>query len=83
MADWYKKGLIDPQMATRDTDDMISTISGGQAGAFLGAWYGPDYPLPDSYKLEGGSKWKPYVVAQNDDGSVNAYNLNPTTFHVQ
>ena len=48
MADWYKKGLIDPQMATRDTDDMISTISGGQAGAFLGAWYGPDYPLPDS-----------------------------------
>ena len=82
MADWYKKGLIDPQMATRDTDDMISTISGGQAGAFLGAWYAPDYPLPDSYKLEGGSKWKPYVVAQNDDGSVNAYNLNPTTNYV-
>lgn len=82
MADWYKKGLIDPQMVTRDTDDMISTISGGQAGAFLGAWYGPDYPLPDSYKLEGKAKWKPYVVAQNEDGSVNAYNQNPTTNYV-
>ncbi len=82
MADWYSKGLIDPQMATRDTNDMIATISGGQAGAFLGAWYGPDYPLPDSYKLEGGSKWKPYVVGQNEDGSVNAYNMNPTTNYV-
>lgn len=55
LADWYQKGLIDPQFATRtDTNTMAALFSGGQAGAVFAGWnfgyYVTDFPAnnPDA-----------------------------------
>ncbi len=40
LADWYQKGLIDPQFATRSAlGAMDAVITGGQTGAFFAPWW--------------------------------------------
>lgn len=77
VSELYKKGLIDPQMAVRKGDDVTSLIVNGQAGAFFGPWWAPDYPLNDAKKLNGNVQWTPYIAPANEDGSVTAYTQNP------
>ncbi|WP_010239836.1 extracellular solute-binding protein [Clostridium arbusti] len=76
VADLYKKGLIDPQLAARKGDDVTSLIVNGQAGAFFGPWWSPDYPLNDAKKLNVNAKWMPYIAPVNSDGTVTAYTQN-------
>lgn len=75
IADLYKKGLIDKQFAIRT--DTTSVIVSGQAGAFFGPWWAPDYPLNDAKKQNLKVQWTPYIVPVNGDGSVTAYTQNP------
>lgn len=77
LADWYKKKLIDPQIAVRD--DIESTIVNGQCGAFFGPWWAPDYPLNDAKKVDENADWKPYVISENGDGSITAFTQNPAS----
>lgn len=79
IADLYKKGLIDPQIAARKGDDITSLIVNGQAGAFFGPWWSPDYPLNDAKKLNPNVKWTPYIAPVNSDGTVTAYTQNPAS----
>lgn len=77
VADLYKKGLIDPQIAARKGDDITSLIVNGQAGAFFGPWWSPDYPLNDAKKVNPKAQWTPYIAPVNSDGTVTAYTQNP------
>jgi putative aldouronate transport system substrate-binding protein len=77
VSELYKKGLIDPQMAVRKGDDVTSLIVNGQAGAFFGPWWAPDYPLNDAKKLNGNVQWTPYIAPANEDVSVTVYTQNP------
>lgn len=77
LADWYKKGLIDPQMAVRDS--IESLIISGQAGAFFGPWWSGDYPLNSAVKKNPKADWKPYIISKNGDGKITAYTQNPTS----
>lgn len=79
LSELYNKGLIDPQMAVREGDDITSLIINGQCGAFFGPWWAPDYPLNDAKKLNTDAQWKPYIVPQNEDGSITAYTQNPAS----
>lgn len=79
IADLYSKGLIDPQMAVRKGDDITSLIVNGQAGAFFGPWWAPDYPLNDAKKLNKDAQWVPYIAPVNEDGTVTAYTQNPVS----
>lgn len=75
----FKKGLIDPQMAVREGDDITSLIINGQCGAFFGPWWAPDYPLNDAKKLNPDAQWTPYIAPVNEDGTVTAYTQNPAS----
>jgi len=79
VAELYKKGLIDPQMAVRKGDDVTSLIVNGQAGAFFGPWWAPDYPLNDAKKLNANAQWTPYIAPANEDGTVTVYTQNPVS----
>lgn len=79
VSELFKKGLIDPQMAVREGDDVTSLIINGQCGAFFGPWWAPDYPLNDAKKLNPDAQWTPYIAPVNEDGSVTAYTQNPAS----
>ncbi|MWV42183.1 extracellular solute-binding protein [Paenibacillus sp. HJL G12] len=75
LADWYKKGLIDPQMAVRDS--IESLIISGEAGAFFGPWWSADYPLNDARRQNNSADWKPYIISEDGSGEITAYTQNP------
>ena len=79
LSELYKEGLIDPQIAVREGDDVTSLIINGQCGAFFGPWWAPDYPLNDAKKLNPDAQWAPYIAPANEDGSVTAYTQNPAS----
>ncbi|MDN6899508.1 ABC transporter substrate-binding protein [Oenococcus sicerae] len=75
LASWYKKGLIDPQMAVRDS--IESLIISGKAGAFFGPWWSGDYPLNSAKQKDPKADWKPYMISKNGDGKISAYTQDP------
>lgn len=75
LADWYKKGLIDPQLAVRDS--IESLIASGEVGAFFGPWWSSDYPLNDARKMDGNADWQPYIISSDGSGVITAYTQNP------
>lgn len=79
LSELYKKGLIDPQLAVREGDDVTSLLVNGQCGAFFGPWWAPDYPLNDAKKLNADAQWTPYIAPVNEDGTITAYTQNPAS----
>lgn len=58
LADWYKQGLIDPEMGIRQ--DASEPIINGTSGIFSGGWWMGYAALPD-------------VIANNPDANFQAY----------
>lgn len=77
LADWYEKGLIDQQLAVRDS--VESVITSGEAGAFFGPWWSADYPLNDARKNDAKADWMPYIISGDGSGTVTAYTQNPAS----
>lgn len=70
LADWYKKGLIDPEVGTRDnTGDPINA---NQTGIFFGPWWSGGYGNGDSFKNDPTANWQAYPV-YTDDGKWNTH----------
>lgn len=70
LADWYKKGLIDPEVGTRD--NVGDPINANQAGIFFGPWWAGGYGNGDSFKNDPTANWQAYPV-YTDDGKWNAH----------
>jgi putative aldouronate transport system substrate-binding protein len=77
LADWYKKGLIDPQLAVRKSIEDL--IIGGQTGAYFGPWWTPDYPLNSAKQKNANADWAPYIISKDGSGSITAYTQNPAS----
>ncbi|MBP3039026.1 extracellular solute-binding protein [Bacillaceae bacterium Marseille-Q3522] len=75
LADWYEKGLIDPQVAVRDSIESI--IISGQVGAFFGPWWSADYPLNSARQKNPNADWQPYMISNDGSGTVTCYTGNP------
>jgi putative aldouronate transport system substrate-binding protein len=75
LADWYNKGLIDPQLAVRESIEAL--IASGEAGAFFGPWWSSDYPLNDARKMNENADWQPYIISKDGSGEITAYTQNP------
>ncbi|WP_438349799.1 ABC transporter substrate-binding protein [Paenibacillus sp. FA6] len=75
LADWYKKGLIDPQLAVRDSIEAV--IISGEAGAFFGPWWSSDYPLNDAKRQNNNADWQPYIISKDGSDKIIAYTQNP------
>jgi multiple sugar transport system substrate-binding protein/putative aldouronate transport system substrate-binding protein len=65
LADWYKKGLIDREMGTRDNSG--EPIQANQVGIFFGPWWSIGYGNLDSFKNDPTANWQAYPV-YTDDG---------------
>ena len=78
LRDWYAKGLIDPQVAVRTSDDRIAAVASGQCGAFFGAWWSCFSPTSDAWALDNSVDWIPCVVPVGEDGKVTIIEQNPS-----
>lgn len=76
LADWYKEGLIDNQVAVRKEDDVKGLLANGQCGSFFAGWWAP-YHLEASFKLNPNADWRAYVVPAGSDGKVTMFTGNP------
>ncbi|MGU3566765.1 extracellular solute-binding protein [Paenibacillus sp. D51F] len=70
LADWYKKGLIDPEVGTRD--NVGDPINANQTGIFFGPWWNGGYGNGDSFKNDPTANWQAYPV-YSDDNKWNAH----------
>ncbi|TWD93406.1 carbohydrate ABC transporter substrate-binding protein (CUT1 family) [Neobacillus bataviensis] len=77
LADWYKKGLIDPQLAVRKSIEDL--VIGGQTGAYFGPWWTPDYPLNSAKQKIPNAEWAPYIISKDGSGTITAYTQNPAS----
>ncbi|MCM3113841.1 ABC transporter substrate-binding protein [Neobacillus sp. MER 74] len=77
LADWYKKGLIDPQIAVRKSIEDL--IIGGQTGAYFGPWWTPDYPLNSAKQKNPNAEWAPFIISKDGSGTITAYTQNPAS----
>ena len=70
LARWYKEGLIDPEMGTRDS--AAEPINANQVGIFFGPWWSLGYGNGDSFKNDPTANWQAYPV-YTDDGKWNVH----------
>lgn len=70
LAKWYKEGLIDPEIGTRD--NVGDPINANQCGIFFGPWWSAGYGNGDSFKNDPKVNWQAYPV-YTDDGKWNLH----------
>ncbi len=70
LADWYKAGLIDPEMGTRD--NVGDPINANSTGIFFGPWWNGGYGNGDSFKNDPTANWQAYPLF-TDDGKWNVH----------
>jgi putative aldouronate transport system substrate-binding protein len=80
LADLYKKGLIDPQMAVRK--DSSEPIAAGLVGMYFGEWWNGYWPLPGAVKNNPKANWQAYAVPLDDKGVWNPHQGTPATSFV-
>jgi putative aldouronate transport system substrate-binding protein len=80
LADWYKKGLIDPEMGVRK--DSSAPVAGSTAGIYFGEWWNGYWPLPDAIKNNPTANWQAYAVPLDDQGVWNPHVGTPATSFV-
>ncbi|MNH95615.1 Lipoprotein LipO precursor [compost metagenome] len=66
LADWYKRGLIDPDFALyKETQEPIIS---GKAGMFFGPWWMPYYPLSEAVALDTKAEWRAFAAPLDASG---------------
>ena len=80
LADWYKEGLIDKQVATRKYDDLKQLAASGEVGAIFCTWWLP-YDIKDSIANDPNAAWTPYMVLPDADGKNTVVNGDPCQYY--
>jgi multiple sugar transport system substrate-binding protein/putative aldouronate transport system substrate-binding protein len=76
LAKWYKEGLIDPEIGTRDNSG--EPVNANQAGMRFGPWWALGYGNGDSFKNNPNANWQAYPV-YTPDGKWNSRMKSPGT----
>ena len=74
LAKWYKEGLIDPELGSRDNSG--EPVNANQVGIRFGPWWALGYGNGDSFKNDPGANWQAYPV-YTDGGKWNAHMKAP------
>src|SRR5688572_69976 len=80
LADWYQKGLIDPEMGVRQA--ASDPIANGTVGIYFGEWWNGYWPLPDAIANNPEANWQAYAVPLDEDGMWNPPQGTPATSFV-
>jgi multiple sugar transport system substrate-binding protein/putative aldouronate transport system substrate-binding protein len=75
LARWYKDGLIDPEVGSRDSSGEV--VNANQAGIYFAPWWGIGYGNGDSFKNNPNANWQAYPVYA-DNGKWNASQKAPS-----
>lgn len=78
LADWYKKGIVDPQFGTRTWDDIMALVTKGQTGIVFGPWHIPDWGLSNLRTANNKAKFSAYTL-EDAKGKVNVAHGNPSS----
>ncbi|MDE6357832.1 MAG: extracellular solute-binding protein [Eubacteriales bacterium] len=81
LADWYKKGLIDKQMAVRNYDDRKAILTSGKSGAFFHNWWG-GWEVNEATTLNPEAKWTPYIAPFDENGELKMFTGNPNSSYL-
>lgn len=65
-ADLYKEGLLDPQIGTRQWDDVTALMTGGQFGFAFGAGHTPTWGLVNVYSLDQECNYSAFLVSDEN-----------------
>lgn len=66
LADWYKRGLIDPDFPLyQETQEPIVA---SKAGIFFGPWWMPFFPLSDAVRINVNAEWRAYAAPLDAHG---------------
>ncbi|MGM0877877.1 MAG: extracellular solute-binding protein [Bacillota bacterium] len=77
LADWFDKGIVDPQFGTRNWDDIMSLVTNGQTGIITGPWHIPDWGLSAVKEMDKNAEFVSYTL-EGKNGKVNVVHNNPT-----
>lgn len=80
-ADWYKRGLLDPQVGTRTWDDISALLVNGQTGITFGTWHIPDWLLNNVRAMDAEAEFYSYAI-ESVDGKVNCKHNDAATGYI-
>lgn len=75
LAEWFQKGLVDPQFGTRTWDDITALLTNGQTGITFGPWHLPDWLLNNVRSMDPDAEFSTYTIC-DDNGKVNVIHNN-------
>ncbi|MDR1971243.1 MAG: extracellular solute-binding protein [Treponema sp.] len=74
LARWYKEGLLDPELGSRDSSG--EPVNANQVGIRFGPWWSIGYGNGDSFKNNPKANWQAYPV-YSDSGKWNVHMKAP------
>lgn len=80
-ADWFKEGILDPQVGTRTWDDITALMANGQCGIAFGIWHIPGWLINSVYALNSEATFEPYAL-ETADGRVNLKHNDATSGYI-
>jgi putative aldouronate transport system substrate-binding protein len=77
LAEWFDKGIIDPQFGTRTWDDIMALLTNGQTGIVTGPWHISDWGLSAVREMDKNAEFVAYTL-EGENGKANVFHENPT-----
>ena len=66
LAEWYKEGLINPEIGVTTNGDNANGVKNCTCGIFMGPWWSLGYGNGDSFKNDPTADWQAYPLYTND-----------------
>ena len=70
MADWYKKGIFDPEFAVKEDSKIAEDIGAGRIGIMFAPFWAPLWPLNIAKQNNENAEWMPYPILAKPDGTL-------------
>lgn len=81
IAEWFKSGLVDPQLGTRTWDDISALLANGQTGITFGTWHIPDWLLNNVRAMDNKATFESYAL-EDANGMVNCKHNDATAGYI-
>ncbi|TBL77324.1 ABC transporter substrate-binding protein [Paenibacillus thalictri] len=78
LADWYRKGYLDPDFGTHDEQKAAALFAEGRAGIVSGPGWMGGWPLGESIPAKEGAVFKPYPYPAGPDGKIGRIGSRPS-----
>ncbi len=81
VADWFRIGLVDPQLGTRTWDDISALLANGQTGITFGTWHIPDWLLNNVRAMDNKATFEAYAL-EDANGKVHSKHNDATAGYI-